>query len=196
MRGRKPLTPLIGYPSVPKPGGDPVSVISIVGGESTGKSTLTTELAQRLPGVAVPETLRQWVATHGRVPDASEQWDVFDLHVAAVRAAKTTALVEGLRWVVSDSGPLMTAVYSMQYYGSTELLDAAIEHAARSALVVWCDDDFPWQPDPQRDGQQARALTQVLLSGVFANQPKLPVVRATGTLNERVTRVLGELSVN
>lgn len=168
-------------------------MISIVGGESTGKSTLAAELAEKLPGVLVRETLRQWVSAHGRVPEAAEQRQVFDDHVLQVRAALSTARAQGLQWVLSDSGPLMTAVYSMQYYQTAELLEAAIEYTARSALVVWCDDDFPWQPDPQRDGQQARALTQAILSGVFANQPTLPVLRATGTITERVNRVMGEL---
>lgn len=170
-----------------------MGLVSIVGGESTGKSTLAHALGVRLPGLVVPETLRSWVATHQRTPDPEEQWHVFDAHVDAERAALGRAREDGVPWVVSDSGPLMTAVYSMQYHQSTDLVDAAIAHCANSALIVWCDDDFPWQPDPQRESQQARALTQTLLAGLVGQFPAMPVVRVSGSTQQRSERVCREL---
>lgn len=115
-------------------------------------------------------------------------------HREAERAAVLRADLAGLQWVVSDSGPLMTAVYSIQYYDDPSLLAQAVEWTVDNARVVWCQDDFPWQPDPQRDGAQARATSQEILAEVFAEHPELPVLRAAGPFDERLNTVLAALA--
>ncbi len=166
----------------------------MVGGESTGKSTLAAALGQRLPGLVVPEHLRTWVDQQGRIPLAAEQAAVMAAHRGAEQAALLRADRAGLQWVVSDSGPLMTAVYSIQYYDDSSLLAQAVEWAAGSARVIWCQDDFPWQPDPQRDGVEARATSQEILAAVFAEHPELPMLSAAGPFDERMTAVLNALA--
>jgi nicotinamide riboside kinase len=168
-------------------------LISVVGGESTGKSTLAAELGLRLPAVVVPEMLRDWVDQWGRVPLAAEQAAVMTAHRDAEVDALRRADQSGLSWVVSDSGPLMTAVYSIQYYDDASLLAPALEWTARSERVVWCQDDFPWQPDPQRDGVRARATSQQILAGIFAEHPDLPMLAVRGSFDDRVEAVLGGL---
>ena len=168
-------------------------LISIVGGESTGKSTLAVALGRRLPGFVVEEFLRSWVGEHRRVPGPAEQAVVMSGHRASETAALRHAAQFGPRWVVSDSGPLMTAVYSIQYYDDASLLPEAVGWTAHSAAVVWCQDDFPWQPDPQRDGAHARATSQQILAGIFADHPELPVMTVAGSLEERVEAVLSEV---
>jgi hypothetical protein len=86
----------------------------------------------------------------------------------------------------------MTAVYSLQYYDDDSLLPQALEWAAETDLVVWCQDDFPWQPDPQRDGAHARRASQEILSAIFSAHPELPVVRAAGSLSERIASMTDE----
>jgi nicotinamide riboside kinase len=166
-------------------------LISVVGGESTGKSSLAVALGLRLPAVVVSEFLRTWVDENGgRVPLPTEQADVMDAHRRSELSALAIAHRTGQSWVVSDSGPLMTAVYSIQYYDDASLLPRAVEWTAQSTAVVWCQDDFPWQPDPQRDGSHARATSQQILAGIFADHPELPVLAAHGPLDERVESVL------
>jgi nicotinamide riboside kinase len=173
---------------------EPIGVLSIVGGESTGKSTLAEALADRLPGLLVPETLRLWVQEHGRVPTVGEQRQVFDAHISAEELAQTEAAEQGVRWVVSDSGPLMTAVYSVQYYNSFDLVEPAMLHVGHSTLVVWCDDDFPWQPDNQRDGASARSTAQSVLREFFSQHPQVPVLRVSGSPADRLHSVIDEIS--
>lgn len=165
-------------------------LISVVGGESTGKSTLAAALGPRLPAIVVPEFLRQWVDRHdGRVPGPDEQRAVLAGHRDAELAALRRADMTGPRWVVSDSGPLMTAVYSIQYYDDDSLLDRAVDWAAENTLVAWCQDDLPWEPDGQRDGPDARARSQQILAEVFAQHPHLPVIRVAGPAGDRVGAV-------
>lgn len=164
-------------------------LISVVGGECTGKSSLAAALGIRLPAIVIPEFLRDWVERSGRVPSAAEQKVVMATHRESEIAALKQAEQSGQRWVVSDSGPLMTAVYSIQYYDDDSLLPQALEWTADSAAVVWCQDDFPWQPDPQRDGTSARSTSQQILAAVFAQHPELPVHAVSGPFDERVQTV-------
>lgn len=165
-------------------------LISVVGGECTGKSTLAAALGIRLPGVVVSEFLRDWVDRQGRVPQPAEQADVMTGHRRSEIDALRHAASAGLGWAVSDSGPLMTAVYSIQYYDDDSLLPQALEWTARSAHVVWCQDDFPWQSDPQRDGSSARSTSQQILADIFADHPKLPMLPVRGSFDDRVDTVL------
>ena len=165
-------------------------LISVVGGESTGKSTLAAALGTRLPAIVVSEFLRNWVAAHGRVPLPAEQTEIIAGQRNAEKSALRTANDAGFTWVVSDSGPLMTAVYSIQYYGDDSLLPLAVGWTRRSDRVLWCQDDFPWQPDPQRDGAHARARSQEILATVFADHPELPVLAVRGATDERVQAVV------
>lgn len=169
-------------------------LISVVGGESTGKSTP----GRRTRGTAAGDhRLRRssnWVDRHGRVPRATEQAAVMDAHRRAERSALLRADQTGQPWVISDSGPLMTAVYSIQYYEDDSLLPLALEWTAQSDRVVWCQDDFPWQPDPQRDGPLARTGSQQILAAIFADHPGLPVLAVHGPLNARIDTVLAAVS--
>ena len=171
-------------------------LIAVLGGESTGKSVLSAALGAQLPAVVVPEFLRTWVLQHkGRVPGPIEQAQVMAAHRESEVSAGALAARTGLSWVVSDSGPLMTAVYSIQYYDDASLLPQALEWTAGSEQVLWCQDDFPWQPDPQRDGSPARAQSQRILAAIFAEHPELPVLELRGSLDERIETVavtLGE----
>lgn len=168
-------------------------LISVVGGECTGKSTLAAALGVRLPAVVVSEFLRDWVDQSGRVPLPAEQAAVMAGHRESEMSALRLADRTGLGWAVSDSGPLMTAVYSIQYYDDDSLLPRALEWTARSTTVVWCQDDFPWQPDPQRDGSHARATSQQILASVFEQHPELPVLAVRGPFDERVETVLRQV---
>lgn len=169
-------------------------LISVVGGESTGKSTLAATLGERLPAVVVEESLRTWVRQRGRVPGPAEQPAVMAAHRAQELSALQRADRTGRSWVVSDSGPLMTAVYSIQYYDDASLLPRALEWTAHSDSVVWCQDDFPWQPDPQRDGVHARAESQQILATIFAEHPELPVLPVRGPFEARMDTVLSVMA--
>jgi nicotinamide riboside kinase len=170
-------------------------LISVVGGESTGKSVLSAALGAELPAVVVSEFLRTWVEQHdGRIPGPVEQAHVMAAHRESEVSAVARAARGGWSWVVSDSGPLMTAVYSIQYYDDASLLPQALEWTTSSEHVLWCQDDFPWQPDPQRDGSHARARSQQILAAIFAEHPELPVLDLRGPLDERIETVVTTLT--
>lgn len=180
------------------PRADSVDLIAVVGGESTGKSTLAAALARELPGLLVPETLRTWVAEHGRVPRPDEQQEVMLAHAASENRAlrgisAASSAREQMRWVVSDGGTLMTAVYSVLYYDDDSLLPEAVALTSRARLVVWCGADIPWTADEgQRDGPDMRKRAQQIIGEVLSTSG-LPWLAASGDVESRVAAVVESL---
>jgi nicotinamide riboside kinase len=131
--------------------------IAILGAECTGKTQLAQDLATQLqcdhPGTAwVPEYLREWCDAHGRTPRADEQ-----AHIALVQMERVLAQADS-GVVLSDTAPLMTAVYSDVVLGDTSLYPRAVEQHRSFGLTLVTALDLPWKPDGlQRDGLVMRA---------------------------------------
>lgn len=132
--------------------------VAVLGAECTGKSTLCEALGAALPAIVVPEQLRLWCAAQGRTPEAHEQADLAQAQHRAERAALARAQRDSLQWVICDTSPLMTALYSIEYFNDDALLGAALAHQRRYALTLVCATDLPWQSDGfLRDGPMRRA---------------------------------------
>jgi nicotinamide riboside kinase len=161
--------------------------VAVIGAECSGKSTLAQQLGAALPATVVPEYLRSFVQQHRRVPSPDEQRAVMAGQIAAEASARG-------RWVVSDSGVLMTAVYSILYYDDDSLVPAAVEHHCHAyRTTVWCDIDLPWAADEgQRDGPQYRARGHRIIAEIVAAHG-LPVLAVAGSPSARVAAVLREL---
>lgn len=132
--------------------------VAIVGAECTGKTTLATALAERLPAIRVPERLREFCEERGRTPTAAEQPGLVREQLAREADAVERAARAGLAWVLLDSTPLVTALYSVEIFGDDALVEAAVAHQRGYALTLCTDIDVAWQADGiQRDGPAARA---------------------------------------
>ena len=135
-------------------------MIAIVGAESTGKSTLAQALAQHLGAHYLPEYLREFCDRMRRTPTAQEQGGIVAGQLASERHA-LTVLAATAPWVIVDSTPLMTAIYSSEYFADDSLLAAAIQHQRRYALTLVAGDDIAWVADGiQRDGPVIRQRCQ------------------------------------
>lgn len=164
--------------------------IGLLGGESTGKSTLARELAGALGGCLVTEAVRDFVDAHGRPPLREEQAGILAEQVR--REAEATAQCPG-PVVVGDPAPLMTAVYSLLYFEDPGLVDDGVAHAQGYDLLVWCAPDTPWVPDGgQRDGPELRLAADGIIAALVETRLRplgVRVVRVTGALEERVAAV-------
>ena len=164
-------------------------LVALLGGECTGKSTLANGLADRYDAVVVPEKLREFVDSMGRTPNRDEQFELMNAQIAGERASLERAALGGRNLVVADPAALMAAVYSIVYFADDSLLPAALDHQRNYQLTILCDSDIPWRPDGvQRDGHEFRARTSHVIEHVV-NEYQLPVVRVTGSVNERVQQV-------
>lgn len=136
--------------------------VALLGGESSGKTTLAGQLVQALgaQGISVqsvPEHLRTWCTRAGRAPHAHEQAGV---------AAEQTRLIDDARAevVVADTTALVVAAYSELYFDDRSLWPDAIAAQRRVDLTLLMGLDLPWQPDGFfRDSPAVRQSTDTLL---------------------------------
>jgi nicotinamide riboside kinase len=164
--------------------------MGLLGGESTGKTTLALALADALPGFIAEEYLRDFVRDFGRLPTLADQEGIFLTQQATVRTVVRAAEFADTPWVIADPLPLMTAVYSIVYFDDDSLLEQGIIDAAAYDVLLWCAPDIPWAPDgPMRDGEDVRSRTDAVITERVA--PHLPLHRVRGAAQERVEGVLG-----
>ncbi len=145
-------------------------VIELLGGESTGKSTLATNLrdtaqAHHIPHRLVSEHLREWVETHGRTPTAHEQAAIATSQHGAIHAA-VAALTSGpqasedsIGLVFADTSALQTAAYSAHYFSDHRLGATTVTTYPPGVRCIrlLMGLDLPWTADPgQRDGRTAQ----------------------------------------
>ena len=129
-----------------------VTRICVLGGESSGKTTLTAALAAHF------ET--NWVAEYGR-----ELWESQDGVLAYDDLLKigreqlkreAQAAGQARRWLFCDTSPMTTYFYCIEMFGKAEPeLARLAEH--RYDLVLLCAPDFPFIQDGTRRDEDFRA---------------------------------------
>jgi len=141
--------------------------IAILGSESTGKSHLAKALATVLAEgaarvVSIPEALREWCDRQGRTPRAHEQQAI------ATEQARRIDAVPAVDFLIADTAPLMTAVYSDLLFNDASLYETAIKQQQSFDLTLVMGLDLPWVADGiQRDGPEARVCVDTRLREVL-----------------------------
>lgn len=124
-------------------------VVTLLGGESTGKTSLARALCGHLAetGLAateVPEHLRQWCEQQGRAPHAHEQ---AALAREQARLTDEVASRQGVDIVIADTSPLVIAAYSELYFNDRSLWHGALAWQRRVDLTLLMGLDLPWVAD-------------------------------------------------
>lgn len=163
--------------------------IALLGGESSGKTTLAKALAAALHTAWVPE--------YGR-----ERWELLRetlsiaelVHVAerqaALEDAAARAAGEGA-WIVCDTTPLTTLQYCLADHGAAPAVLRA--HAERRyELSVLCEPDFAFVQDGcRRDDAWRRAQHDWTVARLAERGDRWIAVR--GPVESRVAAVLAAL---
>lgn len=165
-----------------------VERIALLGGESTGKTTLAAALAERLETVWVPEYGRElWQVRGGELAYADM------LEIARTQLARErTAMARANRYVVCDSSPLTTLFYSVAMFGRA---DPALELLAgqRYDCTFLCESDFPFVQDGTRRDAAFQASQQRWYRDELQRR-KIPYTVLTGSVNQRVDDALSTLA--
>lgn len=158
---------------------EPSGSVVFLGVECSGKSTLSRQLTQALlnrgeSAACVPEQLRHWCEMRHRIPTRSEQWEIMRQQAQAMQDAQ-----QSHRWVLGDTSPIMTAVYSEWAYQDCALWPVALQLHGRLP-VLWTQPDLPWQEDPWRikDPDQRLRIKNILEQRLLASG--LPLWRVSG----------------
>ncbi|NYE59244.1 nicotinamide riboside kinase [Duganella sp. 1224] len=166
--------------------------IAILGTASSGKTTLAAALAQRHGTVWVPEYLREFVDTEGRVPVEADQ-----IHIARTQRAREDAAAPHARdFLFCDTTPLMTAVYSRHYFGGidAQLAPLADAHGGDYALTLVTASDIPWVADGlQRESEAVSITIERMLREELAARG-IPHVPVAGGLEQRIAQAAQALA--
>jgi HTH-type transcriptional repressor of NAD biosynthesis genes len=124
---------------------DFVGRVCILGGESSGKTTLAQALAAHLGTVWVPEYGRTlWEERGGALVYG-------DMRAIAVEQLAQEAMraQDAHRWLVCDTSPLVTRFYSAALFGRVDPALAAMSHQPYAATFV-CAPEFDFVQDGTR----------------------------------------------
>jgi len=163
-------------------------LICLMGAECTGKTTLTQALAAHLGCPWVPEYLRDFCDLYGRLPLQGEQSQIMRSQFEREQQALLGQAAGD--YVLCDTSPLLTAVYSAHYFSDDSLLECAHVLHQRYALTLLLQPDLPWQADGlQRDSATVRQAVHTALQHELQAK-RHPVIEIGGLGDERLRAVI------
>lgn len=178
--------------------------VVVLGAESTGTTTLSTDLANRLQSQGGVWSQTRWVAEYGREysanllalakafnPQATAfdiAWDSADFeHIARTQCAlEEQAARHGSPVLVCDTDALATCIWHERHMGHNSDAVAAIAKAIppRSFYVLTSEVGVPFEDDGLRDGEHLRGwMSQRFREALIAQS--VPWLEVTGSPEER-----------
>jgi len=168
-------------------------VVTLLGAESTGKTTLAGEIgaalaARGLDAAVVGEALREFCDANARTPRRDEQ-----AAIATAQSERIDAAAARHEIVVADTSAVMIAVYSDLLFADAGLYASALAAQRRCDLTLVTAPDLPWQADGlQRDGPHVRAPVDALLRSALTGAG-IAFTTIAGVGSERVAAALGAI---
>jgi NadR type nicotinamide-nucleotide adenylyltransferase len=160
-----------------------VERICLLGGESSGKTTLAQALAERLGTVWVPEVGREHWEERGGVLTYTDM-----RLIAEGQVAREDVLAgQARRWLVCDGSALTTVFYSLDGFGR---VDPVVRRLAQQpyAFTFVCAPDFPFVQDGTRRDVGFRERQHRWYCGVLEARG-VPFVVLEGPVMQRVETV-------
>jgi HTH-type transcriptional regulator, transcriptional repressor of NAD biosynthesis genes len=165
-----------------------VKRVAVLGGESTGKTTLCQALAARLQSVWVPEYGRElWIEKGGSL----EFTDMVKIAERQITDEEKN-MPRAIRWLVCDTSPLTTMFYSEAMFGSvdTELVRLADRHYDH---ILVCTPEFEFVQDGTRQDTAFRDRQHHWYLEKLEAQA-LPYSFISGSLQDRVKQSIALLN--
>src|SRR5262245_34051779 len=157
-----------------------VQRVCLLGGESSGKSTLTKALAREFETTCVAEYGRElWETKSGALAFEDMR------HIAEVQIRREEdAAMRANRFLFCDTSPLTTLFYSQHLFGTAEPI---LEYLANRAydFTVLCAPDFAFVQDGTRQPESFRRRQHDWYLAQFASRGHSYVV-TTGSIERRV----------
>jgi nicotinamide riboside kinase len=170
-------------------GASPIIKIAIFGPESTGKTTLATQLAEYYKTVWVPEFARDYLQE--KLDSGRGICDIDDMLPIAYGQTKLendSALIAN-KYLFCDTNLLVTKVFSELYYN---FCDSLLDKAARAHqydLFFLTDIDVPWEDDGLRDSPDGReTVFEVFKQSLIDN--KKPFITISGDKETRLKKAV------
>ncbi len=169
-----------------------VGRVALLGGESSGKTTLARALTAAMGTAWVPEYGRELWEQVRRTLTADELVHVGQRQVEMEDAAQAECARLGRRWLICDTTPLTTLQYCLHDHGhAPPALEALAER--RYDLAVLCVPDFEFVQDGcRRDDEFRREQHEWTVQRLAALAQ--PHITARGSVQARVNLVMQALA--
>ena len=170
----------------------PSEVVKVVmfGPESTGKTTLSQQLARHYNSVWVPEYARDYLQNvWNNERRTCEQKDLIPIAIGQM-AMENDLAQKATDVLFCDTDLLETKVYSKEYYGG--YVDPLLDEAARNNqydLYFLTYIDVPWEADDLRDRPNQREEMFEAFKKALDNHNK-PYVILKGGKKERLKKAV------
>ena len=165
------------------PGDRNVIRVVLTGSESTGKTTLAGELAQRYGAELVPEFVRGYAERKVEPLDFSDHGPIARGQIAL----EDEHIERASQLVIQDTDLLSTVVYCNHYFGRCPAWIEEAATARRPDLYLLCEIDVEWIADGVRDrGHLREEMQQMFRDALRASGA--PSVEIRGGPEERRAR--------
>lgn len=125
-----------------------IKKIAIVGPESTGKSTISQQLAKYYNVPWVPEYARYYCAALTSDCTLQDEINMFHGQIALEESVLATAETS---FIICDTTFLTVKIWSDEILGESPTIVLEALHTRTYDFYVLLDIDLPWQEDPLRD---------------------------------------------
>ena len=158
----------------------------ITGAESTGKSTLTEQLAKHFDTLFMPEIARSYVEGLNRKYTFNDVEQIAKLQVENLNYLCT----KSVPFVFVDTWLIITKVWFEFAYNKTPgwLIDEI--QKTKIDLFLVCDTDLPWIYDPVREngGENRNILQNLYIKNIIEFGYNYKIVQ--GTNNDRLSNAI------
>ncbi len=131
---------------------DSIKKIAITGPESTGKSTLTRQLAEHYKTVWVPEYARTYINQLNR---PYERNDLTEMAKGQI-SHEEKLLLESNNFLFCDTDLSVIKIWSEHKYGIVDPFILTEYESKSYDLYLLMDIDLGWEYDPQRENPELR----------------------------------------
>lgn len=168
---------------------DLVTNVALLGGPSTGKTTLAKALARAYGTKWMPEFGREYWEENADADGmltVEQLNELAELHIEE----ENEMLSKANKYLFTDTNAITTGLFSKWYhneiYENLEYLMA--ENAQRYDVLILCDDDIPFEEEEGRGGPEGRKRLQRMHES-WLDAKGIPYHRVSGSVEERVKQV-------
>lgn len=172
---------------------EPTKLFVVSGPESSGKSTLATELARVLGAPMVDEVARGYLQGRAEYTAA----DV--VRIAELQQdAEDAAVASGAAVVIADTDYQILSLWWQEKFAATEgqFPVSPPQRAGAHRRYLLCYPDLAWEPDPLRENPFDRQrLFRLQMESLVSAEAQFRVIWGQGRFRERLARHYIEASV-